>query len=287
MSADIRVFQIFYDEATRASLDRDFEPIDNSKSERSDWYEYWPIRAYLSQNPLDESVFYGFLSPRFFDKTGLRGAQVKDFVRRAGDVDVVTFSPFPCHGACFLNVFDHGEFFHRGFAGVATRFFESVNPRVKLDTLVMNSRNTVFANFSLAKREFWRSWMAIFDRLFELAETPGSPLHASLNEKAEYMKDGGEKTFTHMKIFVMERAVSYLLAGSAEFRVANFPPFQAPLCQSFTGRLADVVILDALKIAFSETNDPHFLQLFKQIRELVIATTWLKDVGPKRAGATG
>jgi len=56
MPADIRVFQIFYDEDTRASLDRAFEPLDNTKNARSDWYEYWPIRNYLYKQRRDRVI---------------------------------------------------------------------------------------------------------------------------------------------------------------------------------------------------------------------------------------
>jgi hypothetical protein len=279
---EIRAFQIFYDEKTRASLDRDFEPLDNTDSERADWYEYWPIRNWLSRNELNESSYYGFLSPRFGEKTRLSGAQVKEFVRTAGDPDVVTFSPVPCHAACFLNVFEHGDFFHRGLFEVATRFFEKVDPLVKLDTLVMDSRNTVFSNFFLAKRAFWEVWKVVFDRLFEMAESPGFPLHDSLNRELEYAKDNGETSSTHMKIFVMERAASFVLA-SGKFRVRNFPPFQIPVCYVFSGRLADIVALDSLKIAYSETEEPDYLMLYMQMRDEALASTWLKSAGSKGA----
>jgi hypothetical protein len=287
MSAEIRAFQIYYDEESRASLDEDFEPLDNTKNDRPDWYEYWPIRNYLSRNELNEGTLYGFLSSRFSEKTRLTGAQVKDFVRRAGEADVVTFSPFPCHGACFLNVFEHGNFFHPGLFEVASRFFGSVNPSVKLDTLLMHSRNTVFSNFFLARREFWKSWKDVLDRIFQMAETPSSPLHASLNAQVEYGKDSGEKSLTQMKIFVMECAASFLLAASGAFRIRNFPPFQMPLCGPFVGHLADVVMLDALKIALSDTDDPHFLELYGQIRDKAIAATWLKDAKAKMTEALG
>jgi len=285
MSAEIRAFQIFYNDQTRASLDVDFEPLDNSRSERPDWYEYWPIRNYLSRNQLEESAFYGFLSPRFFDKTRLSGAVVKDFLKSCGDADVVTFSPVPCHGACFVNVFEHGDFFHRGLANIAGRFFEKVNPAVKLEALVTHSRNTVFSNFFFARRDFWKSWMGVLDRLFELAETPGSELHSSLNAPLEYVKTNGERSFTHMKIFLMERAVSFLLATLGHLRVKNFPPFQMPLTSPFDGHLQDVVVLDALKIAFSETGDPHFLRLFWHLRDKAIAAAWRQ--GAKPTSGTG
>jgi len=45
-TSGLRVFQIHYDAASRAALDPDFEPLDNSRSERPDWYEYWPIRQF-------------------------------------------------------------------------------------------------------------------------------------------------------------------------------------------------------------------------------------------------
>ena len=60
MPTEIRAFQIFYDDETRAALDGRFEPLDNSAGERPDWYEYWPIRNYLRANELRDGVFYGF-----------------------------------------------------------------------------------------------------------------------------------------------------------------------------------------------------------------------------------
>jgi len=268
MSTDIRAFQIFYDEETRLSLDRDFEALDNTKSERPDWYEYWAIRNYLLQNELQESTFYGFLSPRFFEKTRLTGAQVKEFVRRSSEADIVTFSPLPCQGACFMNVFEQGEFFHRGLFDLATQFFARVDPRIKLNALVTHSRNTVFANFFLAKPVFWRTWKGVFDQLFELAETPGSPLYARLNLATDHRG----KTVTPMKIFVMERAVSFLLVSLEVLRVWNFPPFQIPVAKYMEGRVPEIVMLDALKIALSQTADPDYVRLYMQLRDKVLAS---------------
>src|SRR5437773_6522768 len=97
MARRIHAFQIFYNDATKASLDPDFEPLDNSANERPDWYEYWPMRSYFSANALDESAYYGFFSPLFFRKTQLSGKQVMAFASQAGEVDAITFSPHPCH----------------------------------------------------------------------------------------------------------------------------------------------------------------------------------------------
>lgn len=271
----MRVFQIFYDDATRAALDPDFEPLDNSANERPDWYEYWPIREYFRANVLDESAYYGFISPLFFQKTGLSGRQVKDFARAAGDVDVLTFSPHPCHSACFYNVFEQGANCFPGFLDVATRFFNELDPNIRFDAVVNDSRNTVYSNYFLAKPGFWLRWQTVFDRLFELAETRGSALHEALNRTVEYAKDDGAAKPAQMKIMVMERAVSLMLAARA-FKTKNYPPFAMPLTAAFAGRLPQLVALDALKIAYAETGEQQFLRLFAEQRDKLVAETWYR-----------
>lgn len=274
MTIEIRALQIFYNPKTRALLDADFEPFDNSKNERPDWFEYWPIRTFLSENRLTESAYYGFLSPLFFRKTGLTGRKVMDFLRQAGDADVVTFSPWPCHASVFVNVFEHGEFFHQGLYDLAGRFLGEFGRGAALDALVTHSRNTVFSNFFFAKPKFWAVWKSVLDRLFELAEAPASPLYAELNKPLDYEKDDGTRTVAQMKVFVMERAVSFLLASNEAFTVRNFPPFEMPLSPPFAGYLPGVVMLDAFKIAFSKTRDPWFLRCFKEERNKALAAIW-------------
>ena len=276
----IRAFQIFYNAATRAALDPAFEPLDNSANERPDWYEYWPIRNFLRANTLEESTYYGFLSPQFFQKTALSGRQVLDFAGQAGDAEVITFSPHPCHGACFYNVIEQGNNTIPGFLEVATAFFRELDPALRLETIVNDSRNTVFSNYFLAKPRFWHSWDRVVSRLFDLAEAPGSPLHQALNRPVVYAKDDGDAKPLQMKVVLMERVVSLLLASRA-FKTRNYPPFALPLSAAFAGRLPELVALDALKIAYAETGDPHFLRQFAERRDKLAAAAWF---GGKGAG---
>jgi hypothetical protein len=274
MASAARAFQIYYDGASRAALDPDFEPLDNSANERPDWYEYWPISGYLRSHPLDESTLYAFLSPRFFEKTGLTGRRAREFVREAGEVDVVTFSPLPCYAAWFTSVFDQLDYFHRGLFDVSARFFREVDPGVDLEALVTHTGNTVFSNYFFASARFWREWRRILDRLLELAESPGSPLYGPLNQPAEYTKDDGHTKPAQVKVFVMERAASFLLAGRGGFTVRNFPPFEMPMSGLFQGLRDALVELDGLKKAFAETRDPRIARRFNALRDSTAASAW-------------
>jgi hypothetical protein len=269
----IRAFQIFYDAATRAALDPAFEPLDNSANERPDWYEYWPIRNFFRANALEEGTHYGFLSPLFRQKTALSGRQVIDFARQAGDAEVITFSPHPCHGACFYNVIEQGANCFPGFLEVATSFFRELDPALRLDSIVNDSRNTVYSNYFLATPRFWSAWDRIFSRLFELAETRGSALHEALNRPVTYAKDDGAAKPAQMKIMLMERVVSLLLASRA-FKIKNYPPFSMPLSAPFVGRLPELVALDELKIAYAESGDQQLLRQFAERRDKLVALAW-------------
>ena len=271
MPVPIHAFQIFYNDATRASLDPDFEPLDNSANERPDWYEYWSIRKYFLANALDESAYYGFFSPLFFQKTRLTGKQVSAFASEVGEAEVITFSPHPCHSACFYNVFEQGANCFPGFLDVATQFCRDLDPAIRLDALVNDSRNTVYSNYFLAKPRFWDHWNGVFNRLFELAENPGAPLHEALNRPVGYAKNDGETKPAQMKVMVMERVVSLLLALGA-FKTKNYAPFAMPLSAPFVGRLGDLVALDALKIAYAQTGDQEFLRRFVEQRDAVLAS---------------
>jgi hypothetical protein len=271
--AGIRAFQIFYNDATKQALDPDFEPLDNSPNERPDWYEYWPIRNYFRAHVLDDSSHYGFFSPIFFEKTRLSARQVKEFAAQAGEAEVITFSPHPCHSAVFYNVFEQGNNCFAGFLDVATRFFHELDPAIRLEAVVNDSRNTVYGNYFLAKAGFWNQWNQAFNRLFELAETRGSPLHEALNRSVEYAKNDGVAKPAQMKIMIMERVAPLMLASRA-FKTKNYPPFAMPLSAPFVGRLPELVALDELKIAYAETGDQEFLRRFAAQRDKLVAAAW-------------
>ncbi|MFC0697466.1 hypothetical protein [Paraburkholderia humisilvae] len=73
------------------------------------------MRQYLTQTPLEENCWYGFLSPKFKEKTNLTSSDVYTYIsQQPGDVDVVTFSPYLDQSALFLNIFEQAHLHHPG-----------------------------------------------------------------------------------------------------------------------------------------------------------------------------
>src|ERR1700736_1036208 len=123
----IFIYQILNHYTKRETLDPGFLVLDNSSNERPDWFEYWPIRKFLLNEPLDDDAFYGFLSPKFKHKTNLSAAMVHEFIlAQDAATEVVLFSPSIHNSAYFLSVFEHGEAEHPGLARAASRFLERI-----------------------------------------------------------------------------------------------------------------------------------------------------------------
>ena len=190
MTHDIKLYQIAYNAETLEQVHSSgFLVLDNLGNPRPDWYEYWPIRNFLLTQTLDESAFYGFFSPKFTYKTQMTHADVCAFIRAANaksPIDVALFSPQPDMGAHFLNVFEQAELFDPGCLHVAKDFLRLQGLDVPLESIVMDSRQTVFSNYFVARPAFWRPWFALTEALFAMAEDPAHPLSAALNFNTTY-----------------------------------------------------------------------------------------------------
>ncbi len=261
MEKNVRLFQIAYSAATLAAVEPGFEVLDNLANPRPDWFEYWPIRRFLLEQPLDETVHYGFFSPKFCRKTQLSAEQVRAAVAASG-ADVVLFSPQPDMGAFFLNVFEQGETFDPGFIDAYQAFLDHVGLKVPLRSLVMDSRQIVFSNYFVARPAFWREWLKLNEALFAVCEGPPSPLQQALTRPTTYPGQA------QRKVFLQERAASLLLTVQPRWRTHAANPFTMGWSMS---RLRDhpteAVISDALKIAYRDQGFPHYMQAFAQLRD--------------------
>lgn len=260
-----RLFQICYSAATRDALEPGFLALDNLANPRPDWREYWPIRAWLKANAPDESEFIGFFSPRFRSKTGLTSDAVNTFIAsQPVGADVVLFSPFFDQIALYWNVFEQGMNHHPGSFDTFQQAAALAVPGVDLRSLTTDSRNTVFSNYFVARPRFWRAWLEANERVFTVAESAQGDLAQHLNHDTDY-RDGGAP----LKVFVMERMATLLLATDPQWRVAVHDPMKTPLDATMQPFAFQLLCLDALKIASTAGHSPHYREAYRAIRKQV------------------
>jgi hypothetical protein len=255
-------------------LDPGFLVLDNSSNERGDWFEYWPIRRFLSNQTMDDDAFYGFLSPKFKQKTNLSASAAHEFVaRQSATTDVILLSPSIHWTAYHLNVFKFGDAVHPGLLQTADRFFRQIGHPTNLHDLVTSSRNEVYSNYMIARPRFWRAWLEITEQLFEIAESPTDPLGAALRKPTHYR---GAKS-VQMKIFVMERIATWLLVRDSQFAARVRDPF---VTRNRIYKLPGAIVCDALKVAYIESGQRgEYLDLFYLVSRFGRPISWLIRLG--------
>lgn len=298
------IYQIYYSADSRAKLDPGFIPLDNLANERPDWREYWPIRRFLLARALEADTFYGFFSAKFGLKTGLDAARVHGLVDRHGtDADVVAFSPFFHHAALFLNVIEQAVTCH-GFPDTFRQCAALIAPQFTPEKSVMTSLDTIYSNFFVARREFWGEWLRQAERLFELAEDGSTPLGQALNAIVPYVlsktnvgnpqrQGAAAQTLQSVpgvpaKVFVIERLASLLLWSNPRWRVRSVNPESLSPASSTS---PDLLVLDALKIAYTRSGAEPYLETFLKLRPGMVprhlAGAAQAPPGPAAGAATG
>lgn len=263
---NINIFQIFYNEETRKLLDPAFLPLDNSGSERVDWYEYWPIRTVLLNQTFADADYVGFFSPQFFGKTGFVGAQVRALVERSGG-EVVAFSPLFYEIARRQNSFLQGELFQPGLLSVSQKLLEVIGLGLDLKSLWQDQTRTIYSNYFVARYSFWKKWFGYCEQIFAICERNDTQIALDLNAFVPHRR---KKDRYQMKVFVIERIISALLENLNMNAVSNFNFIhqRQEHDQGLRGLgkvppdYARYFFLDALKGQYLKTGQTPYLNLY-------------------------
>lgn len=258
----IHGFVISYTEDILKNVEYPFVPLDNTENPRPDWQEYWPIRKFLLEEKMVDDHYYGFFSPRFQEKTGLSSSDIINYViDQDNSNDIITFSPQPDMGAFFINIFQQNEIFDPGFLNSSQAFFNFAEIDINISKLVMDSRNIIFSNYFFAKPNFWKRWLNVCEILFSACEN-----YPRIAEIHGWLQSTNYPRGIQRKVFLIERIASAIIIIDGIYKIKSHSPFFFAYSSSGLNRHPDkAIICDALKMAFSETNDHLYLNRFHAI----------------------
>jgi hypothetical protein len=253
---DIRIYQIFYDEASREALDLEAIPLDNTAGP-PDWYEFWPILNFLRHNELDDDTFYGFLSPAFSAKTGFSLAEVKSIVEREQSRDVIMFSSHWLAVFMTRNPWVYGEHSHPGMLQLAQTFFNAIGAETDLARLTTDSTTAAFSNYIVAKPAYWRKWRVLAEQYYAFVKAQGPD-----GPHQEVTTYRGERSVSY-KVFIQERLCSHILLSHDFDTVMPDHPFPPDRPIANPERLRAVLAqMDGQKRRYRDTGNPiHLLHI--------------------------
>jgi hypothetical protein len=259
------IFQIFNDEAGRSQLDPGFAVLDNTANLKPEWRDYGAVRDFFQSHTVNDEELYGFLSSDFGQRTALNAAAVQGFIEDNPGHEAYTFSPSTEEGACYLNVFEHGNRLYPGLIEAAEAYLRALELDVDLRTLTTDFRASVPGYYIVAKPSFWKTWFALTEKLFDLFEGEPSEFRKQLGALAA-RADG-----TSFRTLLVERIAALVLALCPDIDVCAFEAASLPAPHpGYRAHREQIGFLNDLKETYRKTGDPSCLTNFYALRGAVL-----------------
>jgi hypothetical protein len=216
----IHLYMIFYDDLTAASIPDGFIGLSNTNPRRKELFEVEPILKFISQTPIEDDEFYGFFSPRIFEKTGLEPSDFETLTKLdLRNFDIVSLAPAPLYLSSHLNPVAQADISHGDF----TRRFELLISKVDQDCVLKTEEFArqkidiayfLLSHYFLARGGFWKTWAQHVEVALR-AEADDDELRSLLNESCPY--PGRPEGYQYL-VFLLERLAG-LIAFSQNARI--------------------------------------------------------------------
>jgi len=203
-------FMIYYNQETRAGIPSEFIPLDNCVPERNEIFEIEPILRFIVESEIENDSFYGFFSPKLFEKTGLCADDIfpideKEFKH----YDIISISPYPISERWFKNPIhqgkQHGSFRWRFDCLVSETKISAFELQEEFIYGTPNPKYFLYSHYFWAKGNFWKKWAENILKIFE-KEMSDEIFRSVINADCVY-KDHIQ---CNCLVFLLERVAGFL-----------------------------------------------------------------------------
>jgi hypothetical protein len=164
----VTIFQIQYSDEVSGRFDPDFIKYDCREHPENEKREIAHMQKFFDEGMWknNDSQYVGLVSPKFNDKSKLRGDEFIQWINNNPDYDVYFINPFPQLQYFHFNVWEQGEYWHPGLLNRADCLFQSAGLDIQTKCLPRNSSDTLlYSNYWVANERFWRKFMEFVCKL--------------------------------------------------------------------------------------------------------------------------
>ena len=237
-----QIYQIFYLDYQKSSLEKDFIPYDNRANPRPEWCEYFVFRENFNKGICSTGHPTGFISWKFNQKTGLHGTDFHQFIRENSGADVYFINPFVDEAAFYQNLWLQGERNHPGLIELSQHIFDRVGYKIDLKSLVMPFEKSLYCNYFVGNTKFWKSFMEFCEPIYDEIENNLDP------ESKKFLSQRADQTIkADYRPFIFERLFSTFLCLHPEISSKSYANSPKALelrygkeSARFIGQLADL-----------------------------------------------
>lgn len=208
----IHLYMIYYDEHTAATIPDGFKRISNIDPSRPELFEIEPILKHLTESIINDNDYYGFISPRFFTKTGLSPHEILAISEsKLGAADIVSFSPRPLSLSKFRNSIIQADHSHGDFIRRFRLLIDNIDPKniKKCDAFISHrvpQKFFLLSHYFLAKGAFWNTWAQYISSSLH-AEATDHNLRILASDVCPYPGRDGKYRYA---VFLLERLAGFI-----------------------------------------------------------------------------
>ncbi len=222
--SNINIFQIYFNENQLFRLDEQFIPYKNGKN--SKFYEFSLLLEIYEKKIYETADYSGVVSYKFNNKTGIKGEEFINFVRKNPGYDVYFINPHPFLPYFYYNCWEQGEYWHPGLKNISSKLFKKMNFLESTNNLPRQTNDVLcYANFWIGNNNFWKK----YGRLLK-------DIEIIIEKDIDIKKELFDNTFHYNEApifpFVIERIFSTLLSIDKDLKYLSYPITKEALSNS-------------------------------------------------------
>lgn len=264
----MKIFQIYYKQEQKLTLDTKFIPYDNTENLSPDLRE-WYIWNKEFQLLYDTEDYWGFFSPKFKEKSNLTGDQVFDHISNNLGIDVYLFNPCIANEALFANPWEQGDIYHPNISTIANTFLHKIGyPEINVREILMDSSTMIFTNYIVGSKAFWKGFIEFSQKLFDECDKDEQFKDQVFGRgRSNYALDKSASMFA----FLIERLVpTYLVLFNIKTLAYKYSPNS--LLPKYNNYITDIDALSTMKVLINKYGSSELYSCWNHFRSKLLKT---------------
>jgi hypothetical protein len=209
-----KIFQICFEQSQIPKVDPLLTPFDNTKNEHPELREFHSFNRIIDEGFADDLDAWGVFGPRWQDKMRHSSQVIVDAIKDNPEADVWIFNHARVQDAFMYNVWEQGEYFHKGIRNVTgTALHNGGYDTTALEVVMTDA--TCYCSYFIARKQFWLDYIAfVKDVKIHLEALTGHEAEI-YHGSANYSRDPNLNMFP----FIVERLFSTYLHMFRKYKI--------------------------------------------------------------------
>jgi len=212
------IFQICFEDRQLAEVDWDFTAFDNTSNKHPELREFHSFNRIIDEGHADGLDAWGVFGPRWQDKMRHSSKVIVEAIDNNPNADVWIFNHARVQDALTYNVWEQGEYFHKGIKQVVSAALKAGGYQTDaIDTIMTDA--TCYCSYFVATEKFWKEYIVFLKDMKEKLEALTGEDAEIYHGSANYSRDPNLNMFP----FIVERLFSTFLHMNTKFKVYSRP----------------------------------------------------------------